>query len=192
MRRSSTRRSAIAPNARSILPPCSRRGSIRTCFRCFEQVQVACNHAERGATRLAGLEPPTHADKEASFEDLKTRIADTIGFVKSVDPKKMEGAENREITYPVGQRKETRTGADYLSNFSLPNFYFHVAAAYNILRHNGVPIGKAGLHGRLMIAGAREGRARHRPSSVATSRPDPDDGAVRLAPTKGGRVGQVA
>jgi len=116
-------------------------------FPLLRQVQVACNHAERGATRLAGLEPPTHADKEASFEDLKTRIAGTIGFLKSIDPKKMDGAEDRKITYPVGQRQETRTGIDYLSNFSLPNFYFHVAAAYNILRHNGLPIGKQDFMG---------------------------------------------
>jgi hypothetical protein len=116
-------------------------------FPLLKQVQVACGHAERGACRLSGLELPSHDDKEASFDDLKKRIANTIAFVKSVDPKKMEGAETREITYPVGQRKETRTGIDYLANFSLPNFYFHVAAAYNILRHNGLPIGKADFMG---------------------------------------------
>lgn len=111
-------------------------------FPLLRQVQLACNHAERGATRLAGLEPPAHADKEASFEELKTRIADTISFLKTVDPKKMDGVADREITFPVGQRQMTMTGGDYLSHFSLPNFYFHVAAAYNILRHNGLPIGK--------------------------------------------------
>lgn len=111
-------------------------------FPLLRQVQLACNHAERGATRLSGLEPPTHADKEASFEELKTRIAETVAFVKAIDPKKMDGMEDREITFPIGQRQMTLTGADYLSHFSLPNFYFHVAAAYNILRHNGLPIGK--------------------------------------------------
>jgi hypothetical protein len=116
-------------------------------FPLLKQVQVACSHAERGAARLAGLEPPARADKEASFEDLKGRIAEAISFVKSVDPKKMDGAEDREITYPVGPRKETRSGTDYLCNFSLPNFYFHVAAAYIILRHNGLPIGKADFMG---------------------------------------------
>jgi uncharacterized protein len=108
----------------------------------LRQVQLACNHAERGATRLSGLEPPTHADKEASFEELKTRIADTIGFVKAIDPTKMDGMAERQITFPVGQGQMTMTAGDYLSHFSLPNFYFHVAAAYNILRHNGLPIGK--------------------------------------------------
>src|ERR1700731_4088396 len=65
----------------------------------LRQVQLACNHAERGATRLSGLEPPTHADKEASFEELKTRIAETVAFVKAIDPKKMDGMEDREITF---------------------------------------------------------------------------------------------
>jgi hypothetical protein len=116
-------------------------------FPLLKQVLFACNHAERGAARLAGLEPPAHPDDEAGFDDLKARIASTIGFVKSVDPKRMEGAEDREITYPVGQRKETRTATDYLCNFSLPNFYFHVTTAYAILRHNGVPIGKADFIG---------------------------------------------
>ena len=116
-------------------------------FPLVRQVQSACNHAERGAARLAGLEPPGHADKEASFDDLKVRIADAISFVKAVDPKTMDGAENREITYPVGQRRETRTCTDYLCNFSLPNFYFHVTTAYAILRHNGLPIGKGDFMG---------------------------------------------
>jgi hypothetical protein len=116
-------------------------------FTLVKQVQSACNHAERGAARLAGLEPPAHADDEASFDDLKRRIAKAIGFVKAVDPARMDGAEEREVTYPVGQRKETRTATDYLCNFSLPNFYFHVTAAYAILRHNGLPIGKGDFMG---------------------------------------------
>jgi uncharacterized protein len=117
-------------------------------FPLLRQVQVACNHAERGATRLAGLDAPTHDDKEASFEDLKGRIAGTIAFLRSIDPKKMEGIEEREITFPVGQRQMTLSCADYLFHFSLPNFYFHVAAAYNILRHNGLPIGKQDFIGQ--------------------------------------------
>ena len=121
--------------------------SGRVIAKLVRQVQSACNHAERGAARLAGLEPPAHADKEASFDDLKVRIADAISFVKAVDPKTMDGAENREITYPVGQRTETRTCTDYLCNFSLPNFYFHVTTAYAILRHNGLPIGKGDFMG---------------------------------------------
>ena len=106
------------------------------------QVHLACNHAERGACRLTGMEPPTHADKETTFDELKTRIADTIAFLERIDPKKMEGVEDRDITFPVGQQQMTLKGADYLFHFSLPNFYFHVTTAYNILRHNGLQIGK--------------------------------------------------
>jgi hypothetical protein len=116
-------------------------------FTFVKQVQVACSHAERGAARLSGIEPPARPDKEATFEDLKARIAAALSFVKSVDAAKMDGADTRKITFPAGQQQMTMTGSDYLSHFSLPNFYFHVAAAYNILRHNGVPIGKGDFMG---------------------------------------------
>ena len=106
------------------------------------QVQIACSHAERGTSRLAGLEPPKREDKEASLEDLLTRIETTISFVKSVDAKKMEGMEDREITFPIGSENMTLKGADYLFQFSQPNFYFHLTVAYAILRHNGLKIGK--------------------------------------------------
>ena len=108
----------------------------------LRQVHIACNHAERGTSRLAGMEPPAREDKEASFEDLATRVANTIAYVRSIDPKKMEGMEDRNITFPVGQKQMTLKGADYLFHFSMPNFYFHVTTAYNILRHNGLQIGK--------------------------------------------------
>jgi uncharacterized protein len=106
------------------------------------QVQVACNHAERGTSRLAGLEPPSRNDKDASLEDLAKRVVTAIAYVQGVDARKMDGMENRDITFPVGDEKMTLKGADYLLHFSLPNFYFHVTTAYNILRHNGVRIGK--------------------------------------------------
>ena len=102
------------------------------------QVQIACSHAERGTSRLAGLEPPKREDKEASFEDLMKRIETTISYIKSVDPRKMEGMEDRDITFPIGSDKMTLKGADYLFQFSQPNFYFHLTVAYAILRHNGL------------------------------------------------------
>ena len=80
--------------------------------------------------------------KEASLEDLASRIAMTITYVKGIDPKKMEGMEDRDITFPVGDEKMTLKGADYLFNFSMPNFYFHYTMAYAILRHNGLDLGK--------------------------------------------------
>jgi hypothetical protein len=111
-------------------------------FPLVRQVQIACNHAERGASRLAGLEPPARHDTEASLEDLAKRVATAIGHVQGVDAARMDGGEDRDITFPVGDKKMTLKGADYLLHFSMPNFYFHVATAYNILRHNGVQIGK--------------------------------------------------
>ena len=81
-------------------------------------------------------------DKASSFDDLKALIAKTLEFVTSVDAKKMDGAEDREITFPAGDRKMTLKGSDYLLHFSMPHFYFHVTTAYDILRHNGLEIGK--------------------------------------------------
>jgi len=107
------------------------------------QVHIACSHAVRGATRLSGAEPTSVEDKANSFDDLRARIAVTVEFLKSVDAKKMEGMEDREITYPDGDRKVTMKGGDYLLHFSMPNFYFHLTTAYDILRHNGLEIGKA-------------------------------------------------
>jgi hypothetical protein len=107
----------------------------------LRQVQETCNHARRGSARLSGQEPPRNENKESRFEDLKALIEGTLAFVKSVDPGKMDGAEDREITFPAGDRKITLTGADYLEHFSMPNFYFHCTTAYNILRHNGIAIG---------------------------------------------------
>jgi hypothetical protein len=111
------------------------------------QVQIACSHAVRGAARLSGAEPASVEDKETSFDDLKARVAKTLAFLKSVDAKKMEGMEDREITYPVGDRKMTLKAGEYLLHFSMPNFYFHLTTAYDILRNNGLEIGKADFMG---------------------------------------------
>ena len=111
------------------------------------QVQIACSHAARGAARLSGAEPASVEDKETSFDDLKARIAKTLAFLKDVDAKKMEGMEDREITYPVGDRKMTLKAGEYLLHFSMPNFYFHLTTAYDILRNNGLEIGKADFMG---------------------------------------------
>ncbi len=111
-------------------------------FPLTHQVRFACNHAERGVCRLTGAEPPARENKEANLEELVTRIATAIAFVKSADAKKMEGMENRDITFPVGEQQMTLKGLDYLFQFSMPNFYFHVTTAYAILRHNGLQIGK--------------------------------------------------
>jgi hypothetical protein len=106
------------------------------------QVQIACSHAVRGSARLSRAEPVSLGEAASSFEDLKGLIAKTLEFVKSVDAQKMEGVEDIAITFPAGDRQITLKGADYLLHFSMPNFYFHVTTAYDILRHNGLEIGK--------------------------------------------------
>ena len=106
------------------------------------QVQIACGHALRGAARLTGAEPASVEQKTNSIDDLKELIAKTLEVLKGVDAKKMEGMEDREITFPIGDHKMTLKGCDYLLHFSMPNFYFHVTTAYDILRNNGLEIGK--------------------------------------------------
>ena len=116
-------------------------------FPLARQVQISCGQALRGAARLSGAEPTSVEDKANSFDDLKALIAKTLELLKSVDAKKMEGMEDREITFPIGDRKMTLKGSDYLLHFSMPNFYFHVTTAYDILRNNGLEIGKADFMG---------------------------------------------
>jgi hypothetical protein len=117
-------------------------------FPLTHQVRFACNHAERGVCRLTGIEPPARENKEATFEDLAARIKTAIAFVKAADANKMVGMEDRDITFPVGEKQMTLKGIDYLFQFSMPNVFFHVATAYNILRHNGVEIGKEDYLGK--------------------------------------------
>ncbi len=106
------------------------------------QVQIACDTAKGAAARLAGIEVPKHEDTEATFADLKARIAKTMDFVKTVTAAQLKDAESRniEIKFPGGSWKFT--GIGYLTDFVLPNFYFHVSMTYALLRKNGVEIGK--------------------------------------------------
>ncbi|MCB1496035.1 MAG: DUF1993 domain-containing protein [Bauldia sp.] len=113
------------------------------------QVQAATNHAFRGVARLAGLPIPEITDAAGSFADLRQRVAETLAFVESVDPAAVEAGATREITFPMGGRQATLSGTDYFLNFSLPNFYFHLTTAYDILRTNGVPLVKDDFVGRI-------------------------------------------
>jgi hypothetical protein len=107
------------------------------------QVQIACDQAKNGGARLAGIEPPKHEDNERTVAELKARVAKTMAFVKTLDGAKIDGAGDREITFPLGpENKGHMRGADYLNHFVLPNFYFHLTTAYAILRHCGVELGK--------------------------------------------------
>jgi uncharacterized protein len=106
------------------------------------QVHLLSDAAKGACARLAGLPVPSFEDTETTFPELKARIAKTLDFIATVKPEQIDGSEGRVITLKAGAREYTFTGQDYLVFFVLPNFYFHVATAYAILRHNGVPLGK--------------------------------------------------
>ena len=108
-----------------------------------KQIQLVTDFAEKGCARLTGSNVPSTPDTEKGFGELKARLAKTIDYVKAFKPAQFDGAEAREVTFPSGPNKTTTlTGQQFLSHFSLPNFYFHAATAHDILRHNGVEIGK--------------------------------------------------
>lgn len=111
-------------------------------FPLMRQVQMACDNAKGAVARLAGLEPPRHEDDESSFADLQARIAKTLDFIATVSESQINGSEDREIVLKIGPRELRYTGMQYLCGFALPNFYFHVVTAYDILRHNGIDVGK--------------------------------------------------
>jgi uncharacterized protein len=111
-------------------------------FALARQVQIATDHAKGCCARLAGVEVPKYPDDEATFADLRARIGRTVDFVRGFEPSDIDGSEGRDITITAGTRELRFKGQQYLVNFALPNFYFHVATAYDILRRCGLPIGK--------------------------------------------------
>ena len=112
-------------------------------FALLRQVQVACDFAKSVAARLAGAAVPSFDDSEQSFADLQSRIDQTLAFIEGLQATQFEGSQEREIVTQAGTVKEKRfTGQSYLLNYGLPHFFFHTTAAYAILRHNGVEVGK--------------------------------------------------
>jgi hypothetical protein len=106
------------------------------------QVQIATDMSKGAGARLAAIEIPKYEDNETSFAELQARIAKTIAFLDSINPQQLEGAESREITITIRKADIKFSGQDYLLKWVLPNVYFHVTTAYNILRHNGVELAK--------------------------------------------------
>jgi uncharacterized protein len=106
------------------------------------QIQIATDAAKGLAARLQGVEPPSFPDTEKTVPELKARIAKTVAYLKSVDPKAFEGAEARKVAVVRHGKTEEFTGADFARDRALPNFYFHVTTAYGLLRHNGIDVGK--------------------------------------------------
>lgn len=111
------------------------------------QVHIASDFARGTLARLQGQELPKWDDDEATLADLVTRVERTLEVVRGVKPAALEGSSTRETTRKVGGKERTFTGLDYLLKFALPNFYFHSATAYDILRHNGVVLGKGDFLG---------------------------------------------
>ncbi|MEM8778305.1 MAG: DUF1993 domain-containing protein [Cyanobacteria bacterium P01_G01_bin.49] len=111
-------------------------------FPLSRQVQIASDIAKRGAARLAGVEPPAMEDDEATFDELITRLQETIAYLKTLTPEQIDGTEAKIIELPVGGETMTFDGQSFLLYFILPNLYFHVTTAYDILRHCGVELGK--------------------------------------------------
>ena len=106
------------------------------------QVQIACDMAKFGAARLAGVKPPRYPDRESTFPELLARVQKTLKFLRRVKRAHVDGSENREIVLKFPRGSFKFRGLPYLTGWVLPNFYFHVIAAYAILRHNGVDLGK--------------------------------------------------
>jgi uncharacterized protein len=108
------------------------------------QIMIACDASKFGVARLSGVEAPKFADDETTFEELIARIQKTLDYITAVDHSRIDGQEDKDITFPVGRDGSTRTmkGEAYVKHWVLPNVFFHVTTAYNILRHNGVPLGK--------------------------------------------------
>jgi hypothetical protein len=112
-------------------------------FPLIRQVQIAADFAKGATARLAGLEVPKYEDNEVTLADLQARIAKTLAFIGGVEASQIAGSEQREISIGSGDKLRHFKGQAYLLHYALPHFYFHVTTAYDILRHNGVAIGKA-------------------------------------------------
>ena len=107
-----------------------------------KQVQIACDTAKGVIARLAGVDIPAYEDNEVTLADLKARVAKTIAFIQTFTPAQIDGTEDKAIVTKRGDKETHYKGMQFLLGHAVPNFYFHVMTTYNILRHNGVEIGK--------------------------------------------------
>ena len=107
-----------------------------------KQVQIACDKARSVVARLADLEVPKYADDETTLAQLQERIARSVAFIRSVPPERSDGTEDKVVELPVTGKLTRYSGMQLLLGHSVPNVYFHAVTAYNLLRRNGVPVGK--------------------------------------------------
>jgi uncharacterized protein len=117
-------------------------------FAFARQIQICCDTVKLGMARLAGKEAPKHDDSEKTIAELRARVTATIAYAETFTAKDFEGADARLVTQPRWEGK-SMTGANYFMEHVVPNFYFHLSHAYAILRHAGVPVGKADYLGAL-------------------------------------------
>ena len=106
------------------------------------QIQLATDFAKGAVARLAGQEPPKYEDSETTLEQLQARIGRTLEFLQGIGPGQLEGAETREISLKIRDTVQKYAGLPYLVHIALPNFFFHAATAYDLLRHHGVELGQ--------------------------------------------------
>ena len=113
------------------------------------QVQIFCDNAKNATGRLTGVEAPRFEDNETTLDELKARIDNTLAFLATLDKNALEAGAAREIVFPLGPAKARMQGDNYLLHFALPNFYFHLTTAYDLLREAGVDLGKRDFLGNV-------------------------------------------
>jgi len=113
-----------------------------------KQVQIACDSAKLCCSRITGADAPKFEDNETSIAELKSRISKTIAYIETITPAMLDGTEAKDVVLKLSGKDVTFKGQQYLLHFAHPNLYFHISTAYNILRHNGVEIGKLDYLGR--------------------------------------------
>lgn len=118
-------------------------------FPLSRQVGIVCDICKLAVARLAGVEAPKHEDNQVSFAELIARVEEVLAFVSSIVPSALDGTEQKDIAISIRGNPVGFKGLPYLQTFVLPNIYFHSATAYNILRHNGVPVGKMDFLGKI-------------------------------------------
>lgn len=111
-------------------------------FPLIRQIQIATDHAKGAVARLAGHNPEAIEDTETTFAEIQARIKKVIGIVESYKPEQIDGSEGREITIKIPNAELKFSGIDYVNQWAMPNFYFHIVTAYDILRANGIELGK--------------------------------------------------
>jgi hypothetical protein len=111
-------------------------------FPLVRQVQIASDSAKGGAARLAGVEPPVFEDNEKTFPELIARVKKTVAYLQTLTAEQIDGSEDKTVTWQTRTSSKSMQGLPYLNSHVIPNLYFHVTTAYNILRHNGVELGK--------------------------------------------------